>query len=78
MNSKKKREIGLMTREAFDVDVTSVAQEKLHPHGCDSVVDSVHDGITRFVIRVRGGEIRLQSRPEFLPILQLVKKRRSD
>ena len=74
MNSKKKREIGLMTREAFDVDVTRLAQEKLHPHGYDSVVDSIDDGITRFVIRVRGGEIRIQSRPEFLPILQLVKK----
>ena len=73
MNSKKKSEIGLMTREAFDLDVTRVAQEKLHPHGC-SVVDSVDDGITRFVIRVRGGEIRIQSRPEFLPMLQLVKK----
>ena len=74
MNFKKKSEIGLMTREAFDVDVTRVAQEKLHPHGYDSVVDSVDDGITGFVIRVRGGEIRIQSRPEFLPILQPVKK----
>jgi hypothetical protein len=63
-----------MTREAFDVDVTRVAQEKLHPHRCDSVVYSVDDRITRFVIRVRGGEIRIQSRPELLPILQLVKK----
>ena len=62
-----------MTREGFDVDVMRVAQEKLHPHGCDSVVDSVDDGIARFVIRVQGGEIRIQSRPEFLPILQLVK-----
>ena len=62
-----------MTREAFDLDVTRVAQEKLHPHGC-SVVDSVDDGITRFVIRVRGGNIRIQSRSEFLPILQVVKK----
>jgi len=49
-----------MTREAFDLDVTRVAQEKLHPHGC-SVVDSVDDGITRFVIRARGGEIWLES-----------------
>jgi hypothetical protein len=72
MNFKKKREIGLITREAFDLDVTRVAQEKLHPHGY-SIVDSLDDGITRFVIRVRGGEIRLQSRPEFLPILQLIK-----
>ena len=74
MNFKKKSEIGLMTREAFDLDVTRVAQEKLHPHGYDSVVDSVDGGISGFVIRVRGGEIRIQSRPEFLPILQLVKK----
>jgi hypothetical protein len=74
MNFKKKSEIGLMTREAFDVDVTRVAQEKLHPHGYDSVVDFLDDGITRVVIRVLGGEIRIQSRPEFLPILQLVKK----
>ena len=74
MNSKKKSEIGLMTREAFDLDVTRVAKEKLHPHGCDPVVYPVGDGITRFVIRIRGGEIRIQSRPEFLPILQLVKK----
>jgi len=63
-----------MTREAFDVDVTRVAQEKLHPHGYDSVVDSVDDCITGFVIRLRDGEIRIQSRPEFLSILQLVKK----
>ena len=74
MNSKKKREIGLMTREAFDVDVTRVTQDKLDPHGCDSVVDAVDDGIARFLIRVPGGEIRIQSRPEFLPLLQPVKK----
>jgi hypothetical protein len=73
MNFQKKREIGLMTREAFDLDVTRVAQKKLHPHGC-SVVDSVDDGISRFVIRARGGEIRLQSRPDFLSIPQVVKK----
>ena len=49
-----------MTREAFDLDVTRVAQKKLPPHGC-SVVDSVDDGITRFVNRARGGEIGLES-----------------
>jgi len=73
MNLKKKSRIGLMTREAFDLDVTRVARERLHPHGC-SVVDSVDDGITRFVIRARGGEIRVQSRPEVLSIPQLVTK----
>ena len=63
-----------MAREAFDVDVTRAAKEKLYPHGCDSVVDPVDDSITRSVIRVRGGEIRIQSRLEILPILQLLKK----
>jgi hypothetical protein len=72
MNSKKESEIGLMAREALDVEVRRIAQEKLYPHGCDRVVYPVGDGISRFVIRVQGGEIRIQSRLEFLPILQLV------
>jgi len=80
MDSEKKREIELIAREAFDVEATRIAQEKLHPHECDPVVYPVGDGITRFVIRVQGGEIRIQSRLEFLPILQLVnlKRRRAD
>ena len=80
MDSDKKREIGLMAREAFDVEVTRIGQEKLHAHECEPVVYPVGDGITRFVIRVQGGEIRIQSRLEFLPILQLVnsKRRRAD
>jgi len=80
MNSKKKSEIGLIAREALNVQVTCIAQEKLHPHRCDLVVYPVGDGLTRFVIRVQGGEIRIQSRLEFLPILQLVnsKRRRPD
>jgi hypothetical protein len=80
MNSEKKREMGLMAREVFDVEVTRIAQEKLHPHECDPVVYHVGDGISRFVIRVQGGEIRIRSRLEFLPILQLVnsKRRRAD
>ena len=65
-----------MSREALDVEVTRIAQEKLHLHGCDPVVYRVGDGITRFVIRVQGGEIRIQSRLEFLPILQLVNSKR--
>ena len=69
-----------MAREALDVDVTPIGQAKLHPHGCDPVVYHVGNGITRFVIKVHGGEIRIQSRLEFLPILQLVnsKRRRLD
>jgi hypothetical protein len=72
MNSKKEGEIGLMAREAFDVEVTRVAQEKLHPLGCDLVVYPVGDGTARIVIRAQAGEIRIQSRLEFLPILQLM------
>jgi uncharacterized protein YbaR (Trm112 family) len=80
MNSKKKSEIGLMAREALDVEVTRIAQEKLYPHGCDLAVYPVGDGIPRFVIEVQGGEIRIQSRFEFLPTLQLInpKRRRPD
>jgi hypothetical protein len=65
-----------MARKAFDLDVTRIAQEAVHSHGCDPVVYPVGDGITRFVIRVQGGEIRIQSRLEFLPILQLVNSKR--
>ena len=57
MNSKKKSEIGLMAREVLDVEVTRVAQEKLHPHGCNPVVYPVGDGTARIMIRVLGGEI---------------------
>jgi hypothetical protein len=80
MSSKKKSEMGLMAREALNVEVTRIAQEKLPPHRCDAVAYPVGDGITRIVIRVQGGEIRIQSRLEFLPILQLVnsKRRRPD
>jgi hypothetical protein len=67
-----------MAREAFDVEVTRVAQEKLHPLGCDLVVYPFGDGITRFVIRVQSGEIRIQSRFEFLPLLQLGQLKRTE
>jgi len=48
-------------------------------YGCGFVVRRVDDGITPFVMRVRGGEIRIRSRLEFLntPTDQL-KKRRYD
>jgi hypothetical protein len=69
-----------MAREALDVEVTRTAQGNSHPHGCDPVVFPVGDGIIRFVIKVRAGEIRMQPRLEFLPKLQLVnsKRRRPD
>ena len=76
MNPKKQSEIGFMTRESLDVEVRRIAQEKLYPHGSDPVVYPLGDGISRFVIRVQGGEIRIQSRLEFLPILQVANTKR--
>lgn len=61
-----------MVGKAFDVEGTRIAQEKVHPHGCGPIVDPIGNGTTRFVIRAQGGEIRIQSRLELLPILQLV------
>ena len=69
-------EIGLMAREAFDLEGTRVTQETQEPHGCDPVVYPVSAGITRLVIRVQGGEIRIQSRLELLPTLQLVNSKK--
>ena len=80
MSSRKESEIGVMAREALDAEVTRIAKEKRHPHAYDFVVYPVADGLTRLVIRVQGGEIRIQSRLEFLPTLQLInsKRRTSD
>jgi hypothetical protein len=44
---------GLMAREAFDAEVARIAQENLHPYGCDLVVDRADDGVTRFLIKVQ-------------------------
>jgi hypothetical protein len=76
MNSKKQSEIGFMAVKALDVEVTRIAQEKRHSHECGVVVYSVDDGITRFAMRVQSGEIRIQPRLEFLPILQLANLKR--
>jgi hypothetical protein len=76
MNSKKQSEIGFMARESLDVEARRIAQEKLYPHGSDPVVYPVGDGITRFVMRVQGGKIGIQSRLEFLPIAQPVNSKR--
>jgi len=72
MNSKKKSETGLIARETLDAGVAHTAQGKLDSCGCDPAVHCVANGLTRFVIRVEGGEIRIQSRLEFLPTLQVI------
>jgi hypothetical protein len=52
------------------------ARETLEHPGCGVVVHRVDHGITPFVTRVRGGEIRIQSRLELLPALQPTTQKR--
>ena len=40
------------TAAELDAEVARIAQEKLHPHGCDLVVFRKDKGATRFLIRV--------------------------
>jgi hypothetical protein len=44
---------GPMAREAFDVEVARITQEKLQPYGCDLVIRRTDHGITRFLIKVQ-------------------------
>ncbi|MDX6531990.1 MAG: hypothetical protein QOH41_4280 [Blastocatellia bacterium] len=57
-----------MTQEVLDAEVARIALEKQHR---GFVVHRV-DSMTPFVIRLRGGEIRIRSRFEFLPKLQSI------
>jgi len=45
----------LMTRATFDAEVARIAQEKLHPYGCDFVVHRT-DGVARFLNKARPTE----------------------
>jgi hypothetical protein len=47
------RAAGSIARTAFDAEVARIAQDKLHPHGCDLVVDWIGDGVMRFLIKVQ-------------------------
>ena len=47
------RSAGPMPVEAFDAEVARITREKLQPYGCDLVVHSMGDGVTRFLIKVR-------------------------
>ena len=44
---------GFVTQDVLDAGVTRIAQEKLHPHGCDLVVHRTDDGIARLLIKVQ-------------------------
>jgi hypothetical protein len=59
-----------MTQEVPDAEVARIALEKQH-RGFGFVVHRI-GGVTPFVIRLRGGEIRIRSRFEFLPKLQTI------
>jgi hypothetical protein len=47
------RSAGPMPRETLDAEVARIAQEKLHPYGCDLVVHRTDDGVTRFLIKMQ-------------------------
>jgi len=47
------RSAGPLTQEAFDAEVARITQEELQPYGCDLVVQSMGDGVTRFLIKVQ-------------------------
>jgi hypothetical protein len=47
------RSAGPVAAEALDAEVARIAQEKLHPYGCDLVVHRMDDGVTRFLINVQ-------------------------
>jgi len=64
------RSAGPVGQEAVEGEAARIAHERLPPHRCGSVVRRLDDGTTCFVMRVRGGEIRIRSRLEFLPTLQ--------
>ena len=68
------RSAGPVGQEALEGEAARIAHERLPPHRCGSVVRRLDDGTTSFVMRVRGGEIRIRSRLEFLPNTQINSK----
>jgi hypothetical protein len=47
------RSAGPVTREAFEAELARITQEKLQPYGCDLVVHSMGNSITRLLIKVQ-------------------------
>ena len=44
---------GPFSQEALDAEVARIAQEKLQPYGCDLVVHSMGNSVTRLLIKVQ-------------------------
>lgn len=47
------RSAGPVTRQAFEAALTRITQEKLQPYGCDLVVHSMGNSVTRLLIKVQ-------------------------
>lgn len=47
------RSAGPVTREAFEAALARITQEKLQPYGCDLVVHSMGNSVTRLLIKVQ-------------------------
>ena len=47
------RSTGPTLRETLDTEVARIAQDKLHPYGCDLVVRRMDDGVARFLSKVQ-------------------------
>src|ERR1700747_280859 len=47
------RAAGPVTREAFEAELARITQEKLQPYGCDLVVHSMGNSVTRLLIKVQ-------------------------
>src|ERR1700758_5090139 len=47
------RSAGPVTREAFETELARITQEKLQPYGCDLVVHSMGNSVTRLLIKVQ-------------------------
>src|SRR5260370_42598376 len=58
---------GPMTQETLDAEVARIAQEKLHPYGCDLVVHRIGDRVTRFLIKVESTGRRYDLIKSFFP-----------
>ena len=78
MNSEAKNEIGGDYNNGQALEFREAAALALKPHSCDLVVRRVGDGITRLVIKVPGGEIRLRSSLECLPNTPINSEREAD
>ena len=51
------RAAGPIMPEVLDTEVARIAQEKLHPHACDLVVQRQGADLTHPLIRIRAGEV---------------------